>query len=186
MGSSLYCRLGCYRGSYLCTCNDIPVLVSPSYPYSSDLLKLVKKHLIISLFRPIRAQWDVARTYKYHCLPLGFSNISHTIVSTILDFVIVLLPIPMVSRLRIPWRQRIGVGCLFAVGLFICVAGSCRTYYLWYVMYGTWDHNWHSSKIYIATLLETSIAIVCIDRPLASSRSPLLHSWFPSLFASRI
>lgn len=42
-----------------------------------------------------------------------------------------LVPVPLVMRLRMPMKQRVGVSVLFALGFVVIIAGSVRTYFIW-------------------------------------------------------
>lgn len=109
---------------------------------------------------PIRAYWEIIEDHEFHCLPLFIPNISNSIVSIVLDLILVLLPIPKVLRLRVPLRQRIIISCLFAAGLSTCVAGCFRAYWLWFIMFNTWDPTWYGNNVNFATQVEINLAIV--------------------------
>ena len=46
------------------------------------------------------------------------------------DVLTAVVPIPLIMRLKMPLRQRIGVCVLFGLGFIVIVAGSVRTYYI--------------------------------------------------------
>ncbi|KAI9712169.1 MAG: hypothetical protein M1812_007007 [Candelaria pacifica] len=140
--------------------------------------------LIIFQCRPIRAYWDITPTYEFYCLPRVFPDASLSIVSAILDFVVVMLPIPILWRMSLPLKQRVGMCCLFGAGLLICVVGSLRSYYLFFVLYHTWDATWYVMDVYITTMLEIYVGVICASipalRPLAGKYWPQARRLLPS------
>lgn len=53
------------------------------------------------------------------------------VVNTVADLIVAVIPIPLVWRLRMPLKQRVGVCVLFGLGLIVIVAGAVRSYYTW-------------------------------------------------------
>lgn len=77
---------------------------------------------------PVSAFWD--SSIKYKCLPkkpVWFFNASMNIAT---DLAIFLLPMPVLSHLNLPWRQKIGVFLIFGVGLLYVLIPSQSTIYL--------------------------------------------------------
>jgi hypothetical protein len=76
------------------------------------------------------------------------------------DILVYVLPMPVLWHVRLPLTQRIGLLALFGLGLFVCVAGILRTYYIYYVVYETFDVTWEGYNLWIWTALETHLGII--------------------------
>ena len=82
------------------------------------------------------------------------------IVSCCADFLCTILPIPVVLRLRMPLRQRIGVCVLLSAGLVVTVAGIVRTWFIYKSLIATYDETWFTYPLWICAALEIDIAVV--------------------------
>lgn len=82
-------------------------------------------------------------------------------INTITDFLIVLVPIPYVRRLKLPRKQQIIVASLFAGGIFVTAAGAVRTA-VTFVLFSdpNKDLTWNSIPVIITSALELYIGIV--------------------------
>jgi hypothetical protein len=72
----------------------------------------------IFLCKPVRAYWDI--TVSGNCLDAEDHFLSSSIIGIVLDWVIWLLPMPVVARLRLPLRQKLGLVIVFGLGI-LCV-----------------------------------------------------------------
>ena len=87
---------------------------------------------------------------------------------------------PILWRLQMPLRQRIGLICIFSVGSISCIAGAMRVYYSVVVNDahdGTWDGFW----LWTWEAVEVDLGIACSCAP---AIKPLLVRWFPRVMAS--
>lgn len=82
------------------------------------------------------------------------------IVNTVADFVVTVVPIPLIMRLRMPKPERIGVIVLLSLGFFITLAGIIRTYYIWLALVHTKDASWYSYPLFVAATVEVDVGIV--------------------------
>jgi hypothetical protein len=119
--------------------------------------------------------------YNYTCLNEGVNLISSGIVNTTTDFLVVLLPIPVIWKLRLPFRQRIAILALFGLGLGVCVAGIVRTVFTFQLGNGggekTYDVTWTAFQLWIASSLELNIGIVSSSlQSYSTARSSLSQS----------
>lgn len=76
------------------------------------------------------------------------------------DFVIYLLPFPMLWNVQLPLKQRIALIGVFVVGAFVCITGIIRVPTLWDAVSSedsTWDH--FGAAVWSA--VETNTGIVC-------------------------
>ena len=87
------------------------------------------------------------------------------IASTISDFMVVVLPIPIVMRLQMPLLNRIGVCVLLCLGIVVTVAGALRTYYSWRSLIASWDSTWYAYPLWIAGAVEIDLGVICACAP---------------------
>lgn len=52
------------------------------------------------------------------------------ITTVITDFIVYVLPMPTLYRLKLPPAQRIGLMALFGMGSVVVIAGCMRTYWV--------------------------------------------------------
>jgi hypothetical protein len=69
---------------------------------------------VIFLCRPIRSYWNLRVPGK--CLDAETHFFSTSVVGICLDWAIWIMPIPVVGRLKLPFRQKVGVVGVFALG----------------------------------------------------------------------
>ena len=81
-------------------------------------------------------------------------------INSFSDLLTTVLPIPMVMRLQMPLRQRIGVCILLCLGIVVTIAGSIRTYYTWKALISSWDETWFAYALYIAAAVELDLGLV--------------------------
>ncbi|KAE9988634.1 putative inositol polyphosphate 5-phosphatase [Venturia inaequalis] len=150
----------------------------------------------IFLCWPVKKLWQTERSG--HC---GNSLVYWTAAASIntgLDFLVWALPIPIVRRLKLPWRQMYWICVLFSVGCFTCVVGIVRIVRV----RDTAAHHLFASKPYPRpskhlTLMyflkesagasvtwsaaEANVGIICASLILIK---PLLQKWFPNMLSS--
>ena len=61
----------------------------------------------------------------------GKAMLGGGVVNSVTDLWVTILPIPIVMRLQMPLRQRVGVCVLLCMGGIATLAGVVRTYYTW-------------------------------------------------------
>ena len=91
------------------------------------------------------------------------------IVSSISDFMTVVLPIPIVMRLQMPLWHRIGVCVLLCLGVVVTIAGSLRTYWTWKSLIKSYDETWYAYPLWIAAAVEIDLGVVCACAPALKS-----------------
>ena len=82
------------------------------------------------------------------------------IINCISDFLTTILPIPIIMRLQMPLKQRIGVCVLLCLGLVVTIAGSIRTYYTWKSLVESWDETWWAYWLWVAASVELDLGLV--------------------------
>ena len=70
---------------------------------------------IIFACNPLKKNWDITIT-EGECINKGALYLGHTSVNAATDLVTLILPIPVILRLKLPSLQKIGVVLMFVVG----------------------------------------------------------------------
>ena len=97
---------------------------------------------------------------EFTCIDEGISGVWLGGFNTLADLLITLLPIPVILRLQMPKRQRVGVVILLSLGLVVTIAGALRTYYLWYDLVDSYDVTWLSFPLWISATVEIYLGLV--------------------------
>jgi hypothetical protein len=69
---------------------------------------------VVFMCRPIESYWNLRTSGK--CLSAESHFFSTSIIGIVLDWAIWILPIPVVGRLKLPYRQKMGLLCVFGLG----------------------------------------------------------------------
>lgn len=75
---------------------------------------------------PIAYNWDQSIPGG-HCGNRVAASVSIGVIDIFIDFCILLLPIPMVWRLQLPFKNKIGLSLIFCVGIITIVVSCLRT-----------------------------------------------------------
>ncbi|CZS91388.1 uncharacterized protein RAG0_02028 [Rhynchosporium agropyri] len=109
------------------------------------------------------AYWTI--TFEpQHCISEAKNTLAAGINNTIGDVAVVLLPIPLIWRLKLPFQQQIIIFVLFGAGFLVTVASIMRTYYL-YKVNTTWDKTWVAMPAWISSSVELYLGIICASIP---------------------
>lgn len=91
-------------------------------------LTIISTFLLIFNYRPIRAAWDIeAFTGNVEGGPLPDVLFWISVVYTVTDFIVWMIPIPVILRLQMSLRKKLGLVALFGVGLGVCIIVAVRT-----------------------------------------------------------
>ena len=101
------------------------------------------------------------------------------VINSVSDLLTTVLPIPIVLRLQMPLKQRIGVCILLCLGFIVTIAGSIRTYYTWKSLLDSWDETWYAYPLWIAAAVEIDLGLVG-QFGLLWSNPILTNSWICS------
>ncbi|OAL34809.1 hypothetical protein AYO20_06004 [Fonsecaea nubica] len=129
---------------------------------------------------PISRAWERWRI-DASCVDIYALWYSNAIYNILTDFVIVLMVPPVIFRLKLPVRQKLGLTCVFGLGLIVCAASISRLTTLYSSAYGD-DITAGSLVSTIWTTIEAGLGVICANLPMI--RTPLQH-FFPKLFPPR-
>lgn len=85
------------------------------------------------------------------------------VVNSACDLLTVVLPIPIIMRLQMPLRQRLGVCVLLCLGFIVTIAGAIRTYFTWKSLIASWDETWFAYPLWIAAAVEIDLGLVRVS-----------------------
>ncbi|KAH9208595.1 hypothetical protein DL95DRAFT_345248 [Leptodontidium sp. 2 PMI_412] len=108
--------------------------------------------------------WTLSFKPQPQCISETKNLLAAGILNTIGDLVVIILPIPIIWRLKLPIQQQIIIVLLFGAGLLVTVASVMRTYYLYQVTSG-WDKTWHAVPAWITSSVELYVGIMCASIP---------------------
>jgi hypothetical protein len=101
---------------------------------------------------PIEATWHVeVKLYdQYHCIATNKALVAWSVIFTVTDLWLVILPSKTVWNLTLPRRTRFGVIFLFCLGLIATGAAAFKASYV-LTAYNSWDPTCKSRNLHFAT-----------------------------------
>ncbi|KAH8702550.1 integral membrane protein [Talaromyces proteolyticus] len=139
--------------------------------------------IFVTLFNclPIKASFDLAPTYSYHCLNGNVLVFVASVINLFTDLLTTVVPMPLIWRLKLPRRQRMAIIAIFGLGIVVDIVGSVRTYYVWQDAVGTWDSTWYAWLVGVTGAVEIHMGIICASAP---ALRPLLKTVFPHFLST--
>ncbi|KAJ9291698.1 hypothetical protein DTO021C3_599 [Paecilomyces variotii] len=122
---------------------------------------------------PVAKFWDP--TIKGHCLnfqALWFFNAAMNIIT---DTTLLIIPMPVLSHLQLPKKQKFALMGVFAVGAIVCITSILRLSGLHKVAVSK-DTSWDNVSAAFWTAAECNVAIICACLPYLR---PLIARMFP-------
>ncbi|KAI5921183.1 hypothetical protein F4810DRAFT_379274 [Camillea tinctor] len=120
--------------------------------------------------------------YNYFCVEeYAIFLLSYTGCDLALDIIILLLPVPMVWRLQMPWRQKLAVAGIFLLGSVTVASSATRIIvYHWAIFFAKaeprgWilDITWNSTALLFWNLAENAVGLLGCSLP---SYAPLFKN----------
>lgn len=96
-----------------------------------------------------------------HCVPEGPPLLAQAASTVFFDAAVWVLPLGTLARARLPVRERVAVVGLFGAGAVVVAAAAVRTYWVWWVVEGTWDVTWEGFELWIWTAVEVHLGVIC-------------------------
>jgi hypothetical protein len=109
--------------------------------------------------RPVSALWG--NQLHPQCIRISDFLFITAVITTILEFVVAILPVPVIFSLEMDRNQQWSVACLLSMGILTTLAGCVRTYYVYKGWVNTYDYFWWAEPHWISSGVENSVAIVC-------------------------
>ncbi|KAI0128368.1 hypothetical protein BJ170DRAFT_324852 [Xylariales sp. AK1849] len=129
---------------------------------------------------PVSAIWDKSVT-NAKCLNVYVSIGTGAILGIIGDFVLIAMPIPMLRKLKISRRKKVGVALMFAIASLGTVASIVRLKQL-IGLSKSYDASYQHVDVIVWSLIELICVVVCGSLP---ALRPYLNYLFPRLGVTR-
>ncbi|KAK3986059.1 hypothetical protein QBC44DRAFT_352606 [Cladorrhinum sp. PSN332] len=145
---------------------------------------VVLTHLYMALVTftaciPLVSYWDFRLEKKYcHPQAVWWSNTGMHMVT---DFLIFLLPMPVVWSIRLPRRQKLALSGVFGFGFVVCFISILRLIQLLRAQTNP-DFTYGAAELSYLTAVEVNGAIVCAC---VMTLKPFVVRFFPRLLSSR-
>jgi hypothetical protein len=118
--------------------------------------------LILTIRRPIHAAWTTIGSNS-QCLDEGVVITTIGALLTVMDFVVNILPLPIVARLNVVFRQRLAATVLLSLGTIATAAGIVREVYVYRAFLGTRDSTWGALPLWICADVEIYVGLVSLN-----------------------
>jgi fucose permease len=139
---------------------------------------------------PVSAAYSADSTG--HCMSIVTIYLCQAPVNIITDLAILVLPIPVLTGMRLPQRQKTILVFTFTLGIFVTVVDVVRIYYLQqaadnqsltHSRIGTGqDFSYNVSTALMWSAVEVNVGIICACIP---TLKPLIHRILPSMLVDR-
>ncbi|KAI9811260.1 MAG: hypothetical protein M1832_000939 [Thelocarpon impressellum] len=110
---------------------------------------------------PIRAFW--IRDIQRRCINVYRWAMTEAALTILTDILLLIMPMPLVWKLRISLRQKFAVSGIFILGGFVCIASIIRMPTL-HLLFG-YDPTWTAVPAAVWSLVEVNMGIVCACLP---------------------
>ena len=130
---------------------------------------------------PISANWDP--TIKRHCLPIDAPVTVFAVCNVLTDFIILILPMPLLWGLQQPLERKIKIMGIFMLGGFVCFASIYRAVIIHNLTPIDPTYTDIQSQVWTAIEMGMGVVSVCLPtyRPIFSRMVPKfknkLSSW---------
>lgn len=143
--------------------------------------------------RPTHAAWDTNVRQSSECIPLLTEFICAAPVNIVTDLAILALPIPVLTGMRLPSRQKTILVLTFTLGIFVTIVDVVRIYYLQQAIGetptgtstsrgsrfgGEADFAWNASLSLMWSAVEVNVGIICACIP---TLKPLILRLLPAM-----
>jgi fucose permease len=142
---------------------------------------------------PVQAAWNANYKGSTKCIPLLTEFICAAPVNIVTDLAILALPIPVLTGMRLPSRQKTILVITFTLGIFVAVVDVVRVYYLQQAIAdaptktisdpssrfgGQSDFAYNASLALMWSAVEVNVGITCACIP---TLKPLVLRLLPSM-----
>lgn len=115
---------------------------------------------------PIAGSWDVTLAATAKCHSLKQIYLGGSVPNIIVDFILVVMPLPYVWNLHAPLSQRLLLASLFSLGLFICIVSIIRLNIFMDIPFEDGaDMTYYFREIIVWSCVEINVGLVCACLP---------------------
>lgn len=151
--------------------------------------------LNVAQCRPVNAAWMVPIPETAHCTNIVTIYLSSAPLNIITDLAILFLPMPILTSMRLPKKQKIILVVTFGFGIFVAIVDVVRIAYLQDAQRATLvaaqadhaengthqrnstDFSWYASLSFMWSTVEINVGIMCGCVP---AMKPLVRRFLPS------
>jgi fucose permease len=131
------------------------------------------------------------------CIPLIELYLASVPVNVITDIAVLVLPIPVLTGMQLPRKQKTILVATFGLGLYVIATDVVRIYYLQQSSSGYWgspdistspllgneiDFAWYASLSFLWSAIEVNVGLVCACIP---TLKPLIGKVWPTLIDNK-
>lgn len=114
---------------------------------------------------PIAASYDITITGA-HCHSLKRIYLGGSLPNILSDVILILMPLPYVWRLQAPSSQRLLLGSLFMLGMFIAIVSMVRlSIFMKIPLEEAGDMTFHMREVIIWSCVEINVGLACACLP---------------------
>ncbi|CAM1501025.1 Fc.00g101870.m01.CDS01 [Cosmosporella sp. VM-42] len=143
--------------------------------------------------KPTDAAWNSDFNEQTSCIPLLTEFICSSPVNIVTDLAILALPIPVLTGMRLPSRQKTILVLTFTIGIFVTIVDVIRIYYLQQAITevptgsssdpssrfgGQADFAWNASLSLLWSAVEVNVGMTCACVP---TLKPLVLKLLPAM-----
>ncbi|KAG5965368.1 hypothetical protein E4U58_002867 [Claviceps cyperi] len=154
---------------------------------------LVLTFLNIFQCSPVAAAWSTEASSAARCIPLLTEFICVAPINIVTDLAILALPIPVLTGMRLPIRQKTILVITFSLGVFVTIVDVVRIYYLQQAITdvptgmsddpnsrfgGSADFAWNASLSFLWSAVEVNVGLACACIP---TLKPLILKLLPAM-----
>ncbi|OJD25821.1 hypothetical protein ACJ73_02808 [Blastomyces percursus] len=183
----LWASVPVYNASLFCTKASISLQYHRIFPGSRiriacygalAFLTLYGLWVVIGSFLtcvPVKRFWD--DTVEGSCMSRDALWLSTAIAHIVTDIILLAMPMPILIRLNLPKRQRIGLVLVLALGGFVCITSGLRLESVRQVATSA-DMIQSNAAASSWSAVECNVAIICCSLP---TLRPLITRIFPNI-----
>ncbi|KAL8665663.1 MAG: hypothetical protein Q9168_007657 [Polycauliona sp. 1 TL-2023] len=155
---------------------------TPSFRYSVFAVLFITTGYMIALClaiffqcQPVAKLWNPI--LEGHCVKVVDLYLWNTILNVSTDFLVLIVPIPMLRKLQVGTRQKWVLASLFGVGSLTCILSAVRTYYIAILLHQP-DTSWNVPTSTSLIVAECNLSVICgclmVLRPFVRRHLPFL------------
>lgn len=129
---------------------------------------------------PVPAFWNPSITGR-KCVQGVKLYLANAILNVLFDFMVLLVPVPMLLKLQVPTRQKLVIGALFSLGSITCVVSAVRIHLFESIIPLAADLTWHLPTSTSFIFVECHLSVIC---GCAMVFRPFLRRHFPYLLGN--
>ncbi|KAI9791606.1 MAG: hypothetical protein M1816_003692 [Peltula sp. TS41687] len=141
------------------------------------LYTIILVFITIFICSPVAKAWDITITQGKCLNPAGL-GISGGALNAVADLMVLLIPLPVIVRLKVATRQKIGTLAVILTGGFATAVSIVRLKVYVHDTYNNFDITWSDVATLQWCIIEANVSIMCAC---ALTLKPFLCRFFPKI-----